>query len=162
MLTQRTRGSVTRGDEQAALSYPSKTSEVCCEFLGDYPADVFIVSSFGRRNREGTMTRSLELVCYADSDLVQHQVDNIVTVVPVHHCSFRILVQKEIDKTVLKSYSNGNRSWIPGNPLPTLQVNEVPRRAEISNPEIICTKAVGKSAYVLFRFHEHQVCTGMM
>ena len=52
--------SVIRGDEQAALSYPSKTREVCREFLGDYTADVFIVSSSGRRNREGTMTRSLE------------------------------------------------------------------------------------------------------
>jgi len=162
MLTQRTRGSVIRGDEQAALSYPSKTSEVCREFLGDYTAYVFIVSSSGRRNREGTMTRPLELVCDADSDLVQHQVDTIVTVVPVHHCTFRILVQKEIDKTVLKSYSNGNRSWIPGNPFPSLKVNEVPGRAEIRNPKIICAKAVGKSAEVLFRLHDHLLCTGGM
>ena len=118
MLTQRTRGSVIRGDEQAALSYPSKTSEVCREFLGDYTAYVFIVSSSGRRNREGTMTRSLELVCDADSDLVQHQVDTIVTIVPVHHCTFRILVQKEIDKTVLLVLFQWQSLLDTGQPVP--------------------------------------------
>ena len=33
---------------------------------------------------------------------------------------------------------------------------------EIRNPKIICAKAVGKSAEVLFRLHDHQVSTGMV
>ena len=36
-------GAVIRGDQQAALPDPAQSCKVCCEFLGEYAADVIII-----------------------------------------------------------------------------------------------------------------------
>lgn len=64
-------GTVIRGDEKAALSYPPQACKMCGELVREDRTYLSIVGAPGCRNGECMITFSLEDACQADRDLVE-------------------------------------------------------------------------------------------
>jgi hypothetical protein len=114
------------------------------KFLREDTTDALVVSTFRCRDRKGKITVPLEIVCYPDSDLIEHLVNDVIAVVPVQYRPCLIPVLQEVDKAVLQHNPGNNRTRELCDLITALLTNVIPCGAKIRNAKIISAQKESK------------------